>query len=154
MKNEPKLKMKLFLAPNSKKEVSMLRNRRKGILTFEWILLITLLVIGIVGGLTVMRDSIIIECAETADAMLHHDHSYHIEPSLKVTLYTSGGTIIVNGEADSSDEKIPVYSGYSAGSEFIDYSNAVQHSHVTIRTPQKETSTDNDGFAMKKETNP
>ena len=35
--------------------------RRHGILTFEWILLISLLVIGVIGGLTAVRNSLICE---------------------------------------------------------------------------------------------
>ncbi len=118
----------------------MLCNRRKGVLTFEWILLLTLLVIGIVGGLTVMRDSIIIECAETADAILHHDHSYQIEPSLHVKLITSRGVILnkATGELLETDSEMSVLSGFSGGSEYIDYGNSVYQSHVTVKAPAKE----------------
>lgn len=35
--------------------------RRRGILTFEWILLISLLVIGIIGGLSAVRNSLLSE---------------------------------------------------------------------------------------------
>jgi hypothetical protein len=35
--------------------------KRRGILTFEWILLISLLVIGVIGGLTAVRNSLICE---------------------------------------------------------------------------------------------
>jgi len=38
--------------------------RRRGILTFEWILLISLLVIGVIGGLTAVRNSLICELNE------------------------------------------------------------------------------------------
>jgi hypothetical protein len=35
--------------------------RRRGVLTFEWILLISLLVIGIIGGLSAVRNSLLVE---------------------------------------------------------------------------------------------
>ncbi len=40
--------------------------RRRGVLTFEWILLITLLVIGIIGGLSAVRDAIVLELKDLA----------------------------------------------------------------------------------------
>lgn len=36
-------------------------NRRRGVLTFEWILLISLLVIGVIGGLSAVRNSLLNE---------------------------------------------------------------------------------------------
>jgi len=36
-------------------------NRRRGVLTFEWILLISLLVIGVIGGLSAVRNSLLSE---------------------------------------------------------------------------------------------
>ena len=49
-----------------------------GVLTFEWILLITVLVIGIVGGLSAVRDAMIDELGDVAEAMLALDQSYYI----------------------------------------------------------------------------
>jgi len=37
------------------------RRKRLGILTFEWILLVTLVVIGIIGGLSAVRNAILCE---------------------------------------------------------------------------------------------
>jgi Flp pilus assembly pilin Flp len=50
----------------------------EGVLTFEWILLITVLVIGIVGGLSAVRDAIITELGDVAEAMISLDQSYTI----------------------------------------------------------------------------
>jgi len=61
-----------------------------GVLTFEWILLITLLVIGIVGGVAAIRDALIIEAAETAGAIVALDQSYTISGPWKITLTTAG----------------------------------------------------------------
>jgi hypothetical protein len=48
----------------------------EGVLTFEWILLITVLVIGIVGGLSAARDALIVELGDVAEGMVSLDQSY------------------------------------------------------------------------------
>jgi Flp pilus assembly pilin Flp len=50
----------------------------RGVLTFEWILLITLIVIGIVGGLSAVRDAVIDELGDVAGAVVHVDQSYTV----------------------------------------------------------------------------
>lgn len=50
----------------------------EGVLTFEWILLVTVLVIGIVGGLTAVRDAVITELGDVVEAMISLDQSYTI----------------------------------------------------------------------------
>lgn len=57
-----------------------------GVLTFEWILLLTVLVIGIVGGLSAVRDAYIDELGDTAEAMTSLDHTYWIEPPLLASI--------------------------------------------------------------------
>jgi len=59
----------------------------EGIITFEWILLVTLLVIGIVGGVAAVRDSIIDEIGDIAQAMLALDQSYTILHSLLLEVH-------------------------------------------------------------------
>ena len=49
-----------------------------GVLTFEWVLLVTVLVIGIVGGLAAARDAIIDELGDVAEATINFDQSYSI----------------------------------------------------------------------------
>lgn len=61
----------------------------EGVLTFEWILLVTLLTIGIVSGLTAARDAIIDELSDVAEAMLSLDQSYTIDHPLIVTVHTA-----------------------------------------------------------------
>ena len=51
----------------------------EGVLSFEWILLVTLLTIGIVGGIAAVRDAIIDEFGDVAQAMIALDQSYTIE---------------------------------------------------------------------------
>ena len=45
------------------------RRKRLGVLSFEWILLISLLVIGIVGGLSAVRNALICELTDLADCV-------------------------------------------------------------------------------------
>ena len=44
--------------------------RRRGVLTLEWILLITVVVIGIIAGLGAVRDAILCELKSLADAVM------------------------------------------------------------------------------------
>ncbi|MBX3415550.1 MAG: hypothetical protein KF708_22895 [Pirellulales bacterium] len=47
-----------------------------GVLSFEWILLVTLVVVGIVGGLSAARDAVISELGDIAGAIIAVDQSY------------------------------------------------------------------------------
>ena len=49
-----------------------------GFITFEWILLVTLLTIGVVGGVAAVRDAVIDELGDVAQAMVSLDQSYSI----------------------------------------------------------------------------
>ncbi len=104
-----------------------MRSRRHAILTFEWILLITLLVIGLVSGLAVIRDSSILECGEVADAILHHDKSYYINSSTVGKIFTESGV---------GQEKIGVEGSSAGGSYYDDASSKANTSHVEIRVPE------------------
>ncbi len=53
-----------------------LYNDESGVLTFEWILLITVLVIGIVGALSAVRDAINTERGGGAEAVVGLDQAY------------------------------------------------------------------------------
>lgn len=50
-----------------------------GVLTFEWVLLITLLVVGIVGGVAALRDGVIDELGDMSEAVVNIDQSFVIE---------------------------------------------------------------------------
>jgi Flp pilus assembly pilin Flp len=56
-------------------------NEDEGVLTFEWILLVTVLILGIVGGLSAVRDAIIDELGDVGGAIIAVDQSWTIEPS-------------------------------------------------------------------------
>lgn len=50
----------------------------EGVLTFEWILLITVIVIGIIGGISTARDAIISEFGDISNATVNIDQSYTV----------------------------------------------------------------------------
>jgi len=57
-----------------------------GVLSFEWTLLVTLVVLGVVGGLAATRDAIIDELGDAAQAMLALDNSYTITFPLEILI--------------------------------------------------------------------
>ena len=58
-----------------------------GVLSFEWVLLVTLLTIGVVSGIAGARDAIIDELGDVAQAMLALDQSYSIDFPLAVVVH-------------------------------------------------------------------
>jgi len=64
----------------------------EGILTFEWILLLTLLVIGVIGGVAGIRDAIVHECQGVVGAMMALDQSYAVAAPLGVSVTSFNGT--------------------------------------------------------------
>lgn len=60
---------------------------KDGVLSFEWVLLVTLLVLGIIGGLSAARDAIIDEFGDVAQAMLAVDHSMTIAFPLQTIVH-------------------------------------------------------------------
>ena len=55
-----------------------------GVLTFEWVLLSSVLTFGVVSGVAGARDAIIDELGDVAQAMLALDQSYRIDNPLRV----------------------------------------------------------------------
>ena len=78
-----------------------------GVLSFEWVLLITLVVIGVIGGLTAARDAMIDELGDAAEAMLALDGSYTISYPLQVSV-------------DLNNGQGPVVGGLASDSGFLD----------------------------------
>ncbi len=50
-----------------------------GVLSFEWVLLVTLLTLGLVSGLAAARDGFIDELGDVAEALICLDQSYTID---------------------------------------------------------------------------
>ena len=70
-----------------KNVLSRVWKEEDGVLSFEWVLLVTLLTIGIVGGLAAARDAIIDELGDVAQAMMAVDQSYTIAFPLLVVVH-------------------------------------------------------------------
>jgi Flp pilus assembly pilin Flp len=72
-----------------KKVLARVWKEEDGVLSFEWILLLTLLTIGIVSGVAAARDAIIDEFGDVAQAMLALDQSYTIDFPLLVQVHAA-----------------------------------------------------------------
>lgn len=81
-----------------------------GVLSFEWVLLTTLLVLGVVGGLAAARDAVIDELGDVAQAMLALDHSFTIDWPLEVLI-----------DLDITTGPGPEAVGLASDSSFIDF---------------------------------
>ncbi len=75
-----------------------------GGLSFEWSLVLTLLVIGTVAGLSAARDAMIDELGDAAQAMLALDDSFVISQPLALSIDPEGdgGAVPVGGASDSA----------------------------------------------------
>ena len=69
------------------KVLSRMWKEEDGVLSFEWVMLVTLLTIGIVSGMAGARDAIIDELGDVAQAMLALDQSYTIDDPLAVIVH-------------------------------------------------------------------
>ena len=76
------------------------------VLSFEWILLVTLLTIGVVGGIAAARDAIIDELGDVAQAMVSVDQSYTINVPLAAFVHIES----FSGQSDSEFLDDAVYS--------------------------------------------
>ena len=85
----------------------------EGVLTFEWVLLVTLLTIGVVSGLAAARDAVIDELGDVAQAMMALDQSYTIDFPLAIDVHTTS----TSGASDSG---------------FIDASDYTDCARVTV----------------------
>ena len=86
---------------------TVLVNEEDGLLSFEWVMLVTLLAIGVLAGATAARDGIIDELGDSAESMLSLDGSFEIDFPLQVSINPDGpgpGTVV----------------GRSSNSQFVD----------------------------------
>ena len=77
--------------------INRIWNEDEGVLTFEWVLLVTLLTIGVVSGLAAARDAVIDELGDVAQAMMALDQSYTIDFPLAIDVHTTS----TSGASDS-----------------------------------------------------
>jgi Flp pilus assembly pilin Flp len=92
-----------------KKILARMWKEQDGVLSFEWVLLVTLLTIGIVGGVAAARDAIIDELGDVAQAMLALDQSYSIDFPLYVEVHAP----TTSGASDSEFTDAALYSDCS-----------------------------------------
>ena len=62
-------------------------NEEDGVLSFEWVLLVTLLVLGLVTGVTAARDAVVDELGDVAQGMLAVDQSYTVDFPLSIAVH-------------------------------------------------------------------
>ncbi len=74
-----------------------LASENDAVLSFEWVLLLTLLTIGIVSGVTAARDAIIDEMGDVAEAAQAFDQSY----SLAAVIVTDTNNVVIFTAAES-----------------------------------------------------
>src|SRR6476620_1443015 len=78
-----------------------------GVLSFEWVLLLTLLTIGIVSGVTAARDAIIDELGDVAEAAQGFDQSYSLaavtvlDPDTAAVIFTAAASSFQEGPEDT-----------------------------------------------------
>lgn len=85
-----------------KKLLQQLWTEDDGVLSFEWVLLITVIVIGIVGGLAAARDGIIDELGDAAQAMIALDQTYQIDFPLLVGVNCTGDDSPIASQSSDS----------------------------------------------------
>jgi Flp pilus assembly pilin Flp len=64
----------------------------EGVLTFEWVLLVTVVILGIVGGLSAVRDAIIDELGDVGGAVIAVDKSWTVPVSACDPLHKDFGS--------------------------------------------------------------
>ena len=74
-----------------KRFVNQVWQEDDGVLTFEWVMILTIVVIGIIGGLAAARDGIIDELGDIAQATISFDQSFFLPASDN------------NGDGDTTD---------------------------------------------------
>jgi Flp pilus assembly pilin Flp len=87
-----------------------------GVLSFEWTLLVTLLTIGVVGGLAAGRDAIIDELGDVAEAAQGIDQSFSLSG---LTL-----SLTINGLAFTSTTAASTFQETAADTVFTDCARA------------------------------
>lgn len=89
--------------------ISRLWNEEEGVLSFEWVLLLTLLTIGIVSGLSAARDAVIDELADVAQASTAIDQSFSLAAiTINLPPALGGAEIFHTNASTFTDTAAPV----------------------------------------------
>jgi len=73
-----------------KQFLSRMWHETDGVLSFEWVMLTSLLTVGVVSGVAAVRDAVTDEMGDMAQAMVSLDQSYVIQPPLAINVHTLG----------------------------------------------------------------
>src|SRR5262249_16157210 len=82
------------------RQMRRLAREEDGVLSFEWVLLLTLLTIGIVSGLTAARDAIVDELGDIAQAAQAFDQSYSLSDFDIPGIFNNNPSIFTETAAD------------------------------------------------------
>ncbi len=80
--------------------------KEEGMLTFEWILMLFLLVIGVVAGLAVIRDASIVEAGRASSAALNLNTGYQVQAPPQITVNGQSATVNGFGLESSSESNV------------------------------------------------
>lgn len=106
--------------------LARLWDEEDGLLSFEWVMLVTLLTIGVVAGATAARDGIVDELGDAAESMLAVDGSFQIDFPLQVSIDPDGGgpgTVV----------------GQASNSQFVDGQAFTDCSRPSLPVPADQT---------------
>jgi Flp pilus assembly pilin Flp len=134
-----------------RKFLSRMWHEQDGVLSFEWTMLASLLTVGVVAGVSSVRDAMIDEMGDLTKAMTSLDQSYRIQGPLVISVHTldaytgSGGSYRVYNFRGGSTQggmqgaSVLGYTGSTAsGSAFIDSASRV----TTRRLPEQKVPAD------------
>ncbi|WP_254506905.1 Flp family type IVb pilin [Anatilimnocola floriformis] len=109
-----------------KKVLSRMWKEEDGVLSFEWVLLVTLLTFGVVSGVAAARDAIIDELGDVAQAMLALDQSFTIDFPLLIQVHAA----TTSSASDSSF------------TDALTYTDCTRPTSPTGQSPQNVADTD------------
>ncbi|MFN0018732.1 MAG: hypothetical protein ACKVP0_10770 [Pirellulaceae bacterium] len=134
-----------------RKFLSRMWHEQDGVLSFEWTMLASLLTVGVVAGVSSLRDGMIDEMGDLTRAMTSLDQSYRVQGPLVISVHTpdfgsgNGGSYHVYNyrggttRASTQGGSVMGYSGSTAaGSIFIDTPSQIS----TRRLPEPKVPAD------------
>lgn len=91
-------------------------NEDDGVLSFEWTVLSSLLTVGVVSGVTAVRDATVDEFGDVALSMVSLDQSYYIQPPLiKWVSFRCGRNTLPTSSAGSRFADVMYYADCARG---------------------------------------
>lgn len=114
-----------------KKYLAQLWREEDGVMTFEWITLLSLMTVGVVGGLAVSRDAVVDELADVAEAMVSLDQSYNIAPPPAIQVHNrQAATVQQFNSATGSTVRVGNLGSGASSSSFKDSTPEIDRSQL------------------------